>query len=188
MQLRQFLWIFLRCAHVTVNGMNRNVRTVCSILWNCYDFFFSYHIIYLPGNFCKSPGSLSCLNNIFIQRQPLQYQLLSQLRHLPVHRLPVHRLHCHLLLWHQYLLLLHRQMLQENQLLLLYEPHTDLLLLRFFQACDLTVNTVEITGCLKLRFPESASSPAISLLAWSPATTIRGRRITFLNPASFISR
>ena len=37
MQLRQFLWIFLRCAHVTVNGMNRNVRTVCSILWNCYN-------------------------------------------------------------------------------------------------------------------------------------------------------
>lgn len=56
MQLRQFLWIFLRCAHVTVNGMNRNVRTVCSILWNCYDFFFSYHIIYLPGNFCKFSG------------------------------------------------------------------------------------------------------------------------------------
>ena len=74
MQLRQFLWIFLRCAHVTVNGMNRNVRTVCSILWNCYDFFFSYHIIYLPGNFCKfsvAPPAASaesaCMTRILIE-------------------------------------------------------------------------------------------------------------------------
>ena len=66
MQLRQFLWIFLRCAHVTVNGMNRNVRTVCSILWNCYDFFFSYHIIYLPGNFCKFSGQFILFEQYFL--------------------------------------------------------------------------------------------------------------------------
>ena len=50
MQLRQFLWIFLRCAHVTVNGMNRNVRTVCSILWNCYDFFFLVTVVLVQYN------------------------------------------------------------------------------------------------------------------------------------------
>ena len=61
MQLRQFLWIFLRCAHVTVNGMNSNVRTVCSILWNCYNPVLSYHIIYLPGNFCKFSGQFISL-------------------------------------------------------------------------------------------------------------------------------
>lgn len=66
MQLRQSLRIFLRCAHITVNGMNSNVRTVCSILWNCYDFFFSYHIIYLPGNFCKFSGQFILFEQYFL--------------------------------------------------------------------------------------------------------------------------
>ena len=122
MQLRQFLWIFLRCAHVTVNGMNRNVRTVCSILWNCYDFFFSYHIIYLPGNFCKFSGQFILFEQYFL----FSVSLCSISCCLSC-------VICLCIVCTVICLLLHRQMLQENQLLLLYEPHTDLLLLRFFQ-------------------------------------------------------
>ena len=129
MQLRQFLWIFLRCAHVTVNGMNRNVRTVCSILWNCYDFFFSYHIIYLPETIASSPGSLSCLNNIFYSASAsaVSAVCLSCVICLCIVCTVICcfgiSIFCCCIV----------RCSKRNQLLLLYEPHTDLLLLRFFQ-------------------------------------------------------
>ncbi len=50
---------------------------------------------------------------------------------------------------------------------------------------DLAVNRIESPEASNMLFQESSSSPAISLFAWSPATTISGRRLTFLNPASF---
>ena len=46
---------------------------------------------------------------------------------------------------------------------------------------DLAVNAVKSIRMLRTGlFQESSSSPAISLFAWSPATTISGRRTTFL--------
>ena len=50
--------------------------------------------------------------------------------------------------------------------------------------CALMLNTVQTLSkkplALKSDFQESSSSPAMSFVAWSPATSIRGRRITFL--------
>ena len=48
------------------------------------------------------------------------------------------------------------------------------------QTGDLAIDRVEFAGCSNWLFQESSSSPAISLLAWSPATTIRGRRTTLV--------
>ena len=48
------------------------------------------------------------------------------------------------------------------------------------QTGDLALHGREVTGGLELAQQESSSAPAISLLAWSPATTIRGRRMTLV--------
>ncbi len=59
-------------------------------------------------------------------------------------------------------------------------------LLRFFPRPSIWQSTLsKFPDATNWLFQESSSSPAISLFAWSPATTISGRRTTFLYPASF---
>ena len=151
MQLRQFLWIFLRCAHITVNGMNRNVRTVCSILWNCYDFFFSYHIIYLPGNFCKSSGQFILFEQYFLFSVSLCSIICCFFCLCIVSCCFIFCIICCFCISIVCCCFIRCSKRIDCCFCMLY--------IEIFysfnssKTCDLTVNTVEITGCLKLRFP-----------------------------------
>ena len=48
------------------------------------------------------------------------------------------------------------------------------------QTCDLGVDALKAVGGVNWLSQESSSAPAMSLLAWSPATTISGRRMTLV--------
>ena len=48
------------------------------------------------------------------------------------------------------------------------------------QTCDLGIDALKAVGGVNWLSQESSSAPAMSLLAWSPATTISGRRMTLV--------